>query len=218
MLVVCWPPKDGRGESQQQRRNSLPKLSPEDNISSCRVFAVDNFFVCLWSLLIGYILLLTMASCLIWLKEGYWGFILYFANLACCTSWRNRRPMQTKKHIYGDGDISQMDQWTTCSGEKYRNQSQKPQMTQVAMRLRATIKAIQSRWNSLPGPKAGYTWTMMVACGGRFSDRVWWVATCQNWWTVDADVRYTGSQDNQKIIHPHKFFENNVIFLHWLPK
>ena len=203
MLAVCWPPKDGRGESQRQRRNSLPMLSPEDNISSCLVFDVDNLLLCLW-LFIEDLLLLTMASCLIWLKEGYWGFILYFANLACCSSWWNRRPMQTKKTIYGDGDISQMEQWTTCSGEKYRNQSQKPQMTQVAMRLRATIKAIQSRWNSLPGPKAGYTWTMMVSCGRRFSDRVRWVATCPSCWSVEADVRYRGTQDNQRIIYPHK--------------
>ena len=87
MLAVCWPPKDGREESQLQRRNSLLMLSPEENISSCLVFALDNLFVCLWLLLFGDLLFLTMASCLIWLKEGYWGFILYFASLACCSSF-----------------------------------------------------------------------------------------------------------------------------------
>ena len=169
MLAVCWPPKDGREESQRQRRNSLPMLSPED-ISSCLVFAVDN--LCVFDCC-----LLEISFFLPW-RRAWSGWRRDIGGSSCTSpTWpvevvflkktnTKNTFMETVIHI------SQMDQWTTCSGEKYRNQSQKPQMTQVAMRLRATIKAIQSRWNSLPGPKAGYTWTMMVACGGRFYDRV----------------------------------------------
>ena len=47
------------------------------------------------------------------------------------------------------------EQQFTWSGEKYRNQSQNPQMTQVPIRFRPTIKSIQSMVKSLPGPKAG---------------------------------------------------------------
>ena len=55
--------------------------------------------------------------------------------------------------------VMHIQMWTegqfTWSGEKYRNQSQNPQMIQVAIRFRPTIKSIQSMLKSFPGPKAG---------------------------------------------------------------
>ena len=73
-LGVYWRPKDGRAESRRQLRNSSPMSSPGSRSKW-------------WSLVIA--VPLTRASCLIWLKEGYWGFILYLANFACRTtvSW-----------------------------------------------------------------------------------------------------------------------------------
>ena len=135
-----------------------------------------------WWLVIAYWWSLTRASCLIWLKEGYWGFILYFANFACRTVviWFILREWLDEMNITDQWILAgwfvhkiscltnfqevnchlerckNRQSWSfTWSGEKYRNQSQNPQMSQVAIKFRATIKSIQSMVKSLPGPKAG---------------------------------------------------------------